>query len=853
MSRVSDRRSSLLVTSSSDTFVDYQTRMVHEAKEIARIANEMSSKAVGEPAALPTLSANLTHHYTQLADDSFGAVLNTNLSDVGMKIRSTVQELGRSCSQLVESSGAYQMQQGDSASSTISMHSRSVNDKVAKVLAALQSCSKGTQACINAASTVSGIIGDIDTTIMFATAGTLHSERDNASFSEHREHILKTAKALVEDTKTLVAGAAGSQDQLAAAAQNAVSTIVQLTGVVKLGAESLGSNNPDSQVMLMNAVKDVASALGELIQATKAASGKPIDDPSMGQLKGSARVMVTNVTSLLKTVKAVEDKHTRGTRALESTIEAISQEINSLQIDGAKGKGTPEELVRATKLVTQATSKAIAAGNSGSQEDIIIAANQGRRAISDLLVVCKNTAYSCTETIELREQTLEAGNKVATHYQRLLQAVLAGAEGKENLPHLSRQVAQSVSELVSLAETLKGRDWVDPEDPTVIAENELLTAASSIEAAARKLASLRPRRSVKETDENLNFDEMILEAAKSITAATSALVKAASDSQRELIDQGKVARRLHKTSDDGQWSEGLVSAARLVVAATQKLVDSAQALVQGHGSEEMLISSAKQVASSTAQLLVASQVKADPDSPSFTRLQAAGNAVIRSTDNLVKSAQQAISGEDEHSLVLNTRMVGGITQEINARSEVFRIEKQLEEARNRLAAIHQAKYRLRKTDEGDQEYYSDQNDTMNQSSHIVHLNNNNQSNKGLNSSYLDKSQTHTNSRTFNTYNNVSPVSFINKNLSTSDSSYDAVKNGSAHNTGSNGQNYKGFTTLYETHRYNTDSSPVIMHSGANSQNLVQTQMNSLSRQITEKKTIKTSAESRTHSHTYKLE
>lgn len=63
------------------------------------------------------------------------------------------------------------MQQGDSASSTISMHSRSVNDKVAKVLAALQSCSKGTQACINAASTVSGIIGDIDTTIMFATAG----------------------------------------------------------------------------------------------------------------------------------------------------------------------------------------------------------------------------------------------------------------------------------------------------------------------------------------------------------------------------------------------------------------------------------------------------------------------------------------------------------------------------------------------------------------------------------------------------------------------------------------------------------------------------------------------------------
>jgi len=38
-----------------------------------------------------------------------------------------------------------------------------------------------------------------------------------------------------------------------------------------------------------------------------------------------------------------------------------------------------------------------------------------------------------------------------------------------------------------------GTDWVDPLDPTVIAENELLSAANSIEAAAKKLAQLQPR------------------------------------------------------------------------------------------------------------------------------------------------------------------------------------------------------------------------------------------------------------------------------------------------------------------------------------------------------------------------
>lgn len=40
---------------------------------------------------------------------------------------------------------------------------------------------------------------------------------------------------------------------------------------------------------------------------------------------------------------------------------------------------------------------------------------------------------------------------------------------------------------------------MDPEDPTVIAENELLGAAAAIEAAAKKLEQLRPRTKPKVT------------------------------------------------------------------------------------------------------------------------------------------------------------------------------------------------------------------------------------------------------------------------------------------------------------------------------------------------------------------
>ena len=160
----------------------------------------------------------------------------------------------------------------------------------AYTLSQLQASSRGTQACTCAASTVSGIIGDLDTTIMFATAGTLIPENENETFADHRENIFKTAKCLVEDTKTLVAGAASSPDQLAVAAQSAVITMVNLAEAVKLGAASLGSANCEAQVLLINAVKDVATALGDLIQATKSAVGKNVNDPSMTYLKEAAKV-----------------------------------------------------------------------------------------------------------------------------------------------------------------------------------------------------------------------------------------------------------------------------------------------------------------------------------------------------------------------------------------------------------------------------------------------------------------------------------------------------------------------------------------------------------------------------------
>lgn len=52
----------------------------------------------------------------------------------------------------------------------------------------------------------------------------------------------------MEDTKLLVSGAGASQEKLAQAAQSSVTTITKLADVVKLGAASLGSEDPETQV-----------------------------------------------------------------------------------------------------------------------------------------------------------------------------------------------------------------------------------------------------------------------------------------------------------------------------------------------------------------------------------------------------------------------------------------------------------------------------------------------------------------------------------------------------------------------------------------------------------------------------
>jgi len=121
--------------------------------------------------------------------------------------------------------------------------------QVSYVMSSLQQGGRGTQACIEAHTKIQGIIGDLDTSMMFISSGAV--ETDGGKFSDHKEAILQAAKVMVENVKTLANSANKGQEMIASSVQASSLSMATLADAVKLGATSLGSDDADTQVCIL--------------------------------------------------------------------------------------------------------------------------------------------------------------------------------------------------------------------------------------------------------------------------------------------------------------------------------------------------------------------------------------------------------------------------------------------------------------------------------------------------------------------------------------------------------------------------------------------------------------------------
>lgn len=236
-----------------------------------------------------------------------------------------------------------------------------------------------------------------------------------------------------------------------------------------------------------------------------------------------------------------------------------------------------------------------------------------------------------------------------------------------------------------------------------IVEQEMLGAAKAIEAATERLQQLisRPRDSGRFSAVDLQVHDSILAAALGITNAIGRLIQAATESQQEIVAQGRgssTTQQFYKRNN--RWTEGLISAARSVAFATTMLIESADGVLSGTHSLEQLIVASNEVAAATAQLVAASRVKANLMSKTQERLELAAKAVTEACKALVRQVKaiSAKQSQDEDVDYKNMAALEFKKREMEQQVEILRLEKDLGAARHRLGAMRRAGYHTDETE-----------------------------------------------------------------------------------------------------------------------------------------------------------
>lgn len=229
-------------------------------------------------------------------------------------------------------------------------------------------------------------------------------------------------------------------------------------------------------------------------------------------------------------------------------------------------------------------------------------------------------------------------------------------------------------------------------------DKEMARAAEAIASANAKLNDLLSRpKDPQFSVFDLKIHEAILAAAIAVTTAIAALIKAATECQQEIVAQGRGASS--KTAfykKHNRWTEGLISAAKSVAASTNILIETADGVLSGVHTPEQLIVASNEVASSTAQLVAASRVKASAMSKTQDKLEGASKAVTSACRSLVNQVQDILSkkqqkdDQDVDYSKLTTHVLK--TTEMEQQVEILKLENSLTQARKRLGEIRKFSY-----------------------------------------------------------------------------------------------------------------------------------------------------------------
>lgn len=233
---------------------------------------------------------------------------------------------------------------------------------------------------------------------------------------------------------------------------------------------------------------------------------------------------------------------------------------------------------------------------------------------------------------------------------------------------------------------------------------ELSEMEKVINDAAWRIEQLAACSKKTDTGIKLEVNEKILDSCTDLIQAIIQLIADAKSLQEEIVSQGKGSASVTEFYQrNHRWTEGLISAAKVVAQAAKLLVDSSDEVISGRSRFSELMVASNEIAAATAQLVVASRVKAERNSEKLAKLTSSSKKVSECTGNIVATAKVCAEKlEDDTSKLDFSRL--SLTQakklEFESQAKLIELQTELDKEREKLASLRKQHYHLAGYTEG---------------------------------------------------------------------------------------------------------------------------------------------------------
>ncbi|XP_012270446.1 huntingtin-interacting protein 1 isoform X2 [Orussus abietinus] len=313
-------------------------------------------------------------------------------------------------------------------------------------------------------------------------------------------------------------------------------------------------------------------------------------------------------------------------------------------------------------------------------------------ALAVYLIHAKSTSNTATD--------IAFGDRLADECKQLgSQGLIMLSYVKEKSPLASEQIASvknQVKKISLLVDSLSSGQG-NIESIGDLVENELSGMDAAIEEAANRIQDMLKKSRVADSGLKLEVNGKILDSCTELMRCIRLLVKRSRSLQTEIVAQGKgTASATEFYKRNHQWSEGLISAAKAIAMGANFLLEAADKVVTGGGKFEQLVVASQGIAASTAQLVVASRVKANRNSENLSALSEASREVTRATGNVVATAKSCgqLVEENEDLDISGLSLHQAKRLEMEAQVRILELEQSLETERLRLSALRRYHYQM---------------------------------------------------------------------------------------------------------------------------------------------------------------